>query len=299
MATRDKQKKKNPAGFSERQLRLLLNYCNAVKQKPKMPVSEIHKKYSTYSRTKSVSDAINKAYKEKVVTGPELFVNGGIEISLINDLNNPREFFEKCKNDEKTTFAVVSHGHWPIFLCKIGANTLQYYDSILPNNGRITNKKVEKIFFPEKGKLPIDSYPHRWFEEHWKTYYCMKYPRNITFREAGKKLKVHWDTAREYYLDILKQCRVMTAFFPLGTEAYSPLLVTFKTDYETGVLKGLKTLNRTTYLYKANNTIILFLCISPLPRAHNHFTDKFQKLEEIGLISDLHISTPYDWWKAF
>ena len=91
----------------------------------------------------------------------------------------------------------------------------------------------------------------------------------------------------------------MTSFFPLGSENYSPLLVTFKTDYEIGMVKGLKNLNRTTYVYKTNNTIILYLCMRPLPKVQNFFTDKFQRLEEAGLINNLHISTPYGWHKPF
>ncbi|MBU7027211.1 MAG: hypothetical protein HXS48_09730 [Theionarchaea archaeon] len=299
MAIRDKQKKKNPAGFTERQLRLLLNYCYATRQNPRMTISRIHKDYSSYLRRKSTTDIINKAYAKKVINGPILFVNSGIEVCLMNDVDNPREFFENCKKDEKTTLAFVSHGYWPIFLCKRGANTLQYHDSILPNNGCISDKKIENIFFEEKGTLPIDLYPHKWFEEQWNTYYCMKYPRNLTYREAEKKLGINWVSVREYFLEILKQCKIVTNFFPLGTEAYSPLLATLKTDYETGIVKGLKTLNRTTYLYKADNTIIFLLCVSPKPREQNYLIDKFQRLEEMGLIRDLHFSTPYDWHKAF
>jgi hypothetical protein len=299
MAEEVKRKKKNPAGFTERQLKLLLDYCYAARQNPKVPTSKIHRNYSSYSRRKSITDIINKAYMRKVITGPVLFTNSGIEVSLINDVSNPREFFENCKKDEKTTLAVVSHGYWSIFLCKRGANTLQYHDSILPNNRCISHNKAEKIFFEEGGTLPTDLYPHKWFEEHWNIYYCMKYPRNKTFREAGKELGIDWVTTREYFLDVLKQCKIITNFFPLGTEAYSPLLVTLKTNHETGLIKGLRSLDRTTYLYKAENTLILLIGIDPVPRAQNHLTDKFERLEEIGLISDLHISTPFDWHKAF
>jgi len=102
-------------------------------------------------------------------------------------------------------------------------------------------------------------------------------------------------TTREYYIEILKQCKIITNFFPLGRKQYNPSLVTLKTDYEIGLVKGLKTLNRTTYLYKTNNTIILYLFISPLPKEQNHFADRFHRIEEMGLISDLHISTPYRW----
>jgi hypothetical protein len=124
MAGGVKRKKKNLAGFTERQLKLLLEYCYVARQNPKVPISEIHRNYSSYSRRKSITDIINKAYMRKVITGPELFTNSGIEVSLINDVDNPREFFENCRKDEKTTLAVVSHGYWSIFLCKRGANTL-------------------------------------------------------------------------------------------------------------------------------------------------------------------------------
>ncbi|MGD2248923.1 MAG: hypothetical protein PVF58_11005 [Candidatus Methanofastidiosia archaeon] len=299
MAKRDKKKKKNPAGFFEHQLKLLLHYCYAVRQNPKIPISDIHRKYSTYSRRKSVTDALTKAYERKVITGPFLFVNSGIEVLLLNDVDNPRKFFEECKKDKKTNLAVVSHGHWPLFLCKQGANTLQYHNSILPNKGKIKGKKVKKIFFEEKGTLSEDLYPHGWTEKHWETYYCMKSPRSISFKEAGKKLGVSRVWARKYFLEVLEQCKVMTNFFPLGKETYSPLLVTLKTDYETGIVKGLKTLNRTTFLYKAENTLILLMGVDPKPKAQNYLTNKFQRLEEMGLISDLHVSTPYDWHKAF
>jgi hypothetical protein len=300
-----KKRKKNSVGFMEKHLNLLLHYCHAVRKRPKVSISSFHREYGLYSRLASTISTIDKAYERKVITGPFLFVNSGIEVQLIHDVDNSLEFFEKCKKEERTTFAVISHGYWPILWCKKGANTLQYHDSILPsrNNGPISDRKVDKIFFEEKGTLPVDKYPHAWFEEQWKTFQCLNSPREVTFREAAKKLGkdlgVTWVMVREYFLDILKQCKVITNFFPLGTEAYGPLLVTFKTDYETGIVKGLRTLNRTTYLYKAENTIILFLCISPTPRAQNHITGKFHNLEEMGVIRDLHISTPFNWHKAF
>jgi hypothetical protein len=303
--TKGKKRKKNAAGFMEKHLKLLLHYCYVVRKKPKVFISSFHREYGLYARLSSTISTIEKAYERKVITGPFLFVNSGIEVQLLHDIENPLEFFEQCKKNERTTLAVISHGYWPILWCKKGANTLQYHDSILPfqNNGPISDRKVDKIFFEEKGTLPVDKYPHAWFEEHWKTYYCMKQPRNITFREAAKKLGkdlgVTWVMVWEYFTDILKQCKIINTFFPLGAEAYSPLLVTFKTDYETGIVKGLKTLNRTTYLYKAEDTIILLVGTSPIPKAQNHITGKFHKLEEIGVIHDLHVSTPIDWHKAF
>jgi hypothetical protein len=295
------KRKKNAAGFMEKHLQLLLNFCFEVRKNPKLTFADFHRAYSKYSRAALTSGLIEKAYERRVIAGPFLFVNSGIEVQLLHDVDNPLKFFEKCKKDERTNLAVISRGYWPILWCKKGANTLQYHDSILPfrNNGPISDRNVDKIFFEEKGTLPVDKYPHAWFEEQWNTYYRLKHPREVTFREAAKDLGVTWVMGRKYFLNILKQCKVMTNFFPLGAEAYSPILVTFKTDYETGIVKGLRTLNRTTYLYKAENTIILLVGTSPIPRAQNHIAGKFDKLEEIGVIRDLHISTPINWHKAF
>lgn len=88
-------------------------------------------------------------------------------------------------------------------------------------------------------------------------------------------------------VEVLKQCKV-TTFFPRGNEQYSPLLVIFKTDYEIGIVKGLKTLNWTIFLYKTNNTMIL----------RDGTPGRFQKFEEMGLISDLHISSPLKSYRA-
>lgn len=300
MAIKEKRKKKNAAGFFDYQLKLLLNYCYAVRQDPKIPISEIHKNYSPYERTISTTNTIRKAIDGNVIAGPFLFANTGIEILLSQDIDNPRKFYEECKKDKNVNLAVLSHGHWPIFICKQGANTLQYHSSILPSNGfNFDKKRDENIFFEEKGILPVDQYPHKWFENHWKTYHCLKSPRKKSFREAGKELGFSWETAREYFIDVLKQCKIVTTFYPLGLESYSPLLLTFKTDYETGIVKGLKTLDRTTLLYKANNTIILIAGTPPVPKAQNHFSNRFQRFEEMGLISDLHISTPLKSHRAY
>jgi hypothetical protein len=291
--------KKNSAGFTESQLELLLNYCRAVRENPVIPFSVFHGRYSTYSRKKSTIDLIRKGYFKSVVTGPILFANAGIEVFLSNDSSNSKELFEECKKDEKTTLALILHGYWTNFQCKRGASTLQYHDTILPNSARFSDEKDKDLLVDIKGKLPDDPYPKRWHDLHWKIYYSMKHPRNKTYREVGKEIKSSWVTVRKYFLEVLTQCKIISNFFPLGIEAYSPLFVTFKTDYEIGIIRALKTLRNTTYLYKAEDKMMLLLCISPEPRAHNRFTEKFVHLEEVGLISDLHTSTPYDWYRAF
>lgn len=299
MAERKENLKKNDAGFTRDQLRILLTFCKVVRENPKMPFSFLHKKYSPYSRQKSTIDLINRAYTRGVITGPILFSNIGIEVSLLNKVGNPKELFEKCKEDSKTTLALILHGYWNIFRCRYGASTLQYHDTLLPNNLQNSDERIKNLSIDEKGKLPTDPYPKGWSDIHWRIYYSMKHPRKKTYREVGKEMQLSWVTVRKYFLEVLTQCKVITNFFPLGIEAYSPLFVTFKTDYEVGIIRALRNLNRTTYLYKAHDIIMIMLCMGPKPRANNLFTGEFVQLEEMGLISELHMSTPYDWCRAF
>jgi hypothetical protein len=72
-------------------------------------------------------------------------------------------------------------------------------------------------------------------------------------------------------------------------------LVTFKSEYEIGILKALKMLNRTSYIYKADGILILCLHVIPRPFDINISTKKFCDLEKKGYIRDLHVCTPIDW----
>jgi hypothetical protein len=114
-----------------------------------------------------------------------------------------------------------------------------------------------------------------------------------------KETGLAWKTVKKYYMEIIEQCKVLSCFFPLGKEGYSLQLVTFKTDYEKGVVKALVKLNRTTFIYKADGIIILCLYLIPRPKDFNISTDKFKKLEEEGYIRDLHICTPRKWVQIF
>lgn len=90
-----KKKKKNKLGFTKKQLSILLNYCVATRGEPKITYKSVHKNYTTYSRRKSTTDLIKKAYEKEVVTGPFLYVDTGIHVSFMDDVDNPMELLEK------------------------------------------------------------------------------------------------------------------------------------------------------------------------------------------------------------
>ena len=77
-------------------------------------------------------------------------------------------------------------------------------------------------------------------------------------------------------------------FFPKGYKGYERLLLTFRTEYEVGLYDALKKLDRTSFLWKVQDFIMLILFV-------DHYcatVRKFKELEENGLIRDLKVSIP-------
>jgi hypothetical protein len=286
-------------GFKENHLKILLNYCKTSRIDPRLKYIQFHKKYHPYSRIQSTIDLINAGYKHEIITDPILYANVGIEVNLVEEINDPLEHLKECKRDQNTTLAYALHGDWSFIHFKYGASMLKFADSILPHS-HTNSLHIEDIeFLEQKGKLPEDPYPHGWLDEHWDIYRVLKRPSSLTFREAGKKIDMSWDSVKKYFHEVLKQCKVLTCFFPLSKNGYSHQIVTFETDYEIGILNALKNLNRTSYIYKAEEMIILILFLVPRPLDFNISTDFFKKLEEEEYIQDLHVCTPRQWHYAF
>jgi len=291
--------KKRETWFTQKHLGILLNYCKATRRAPRVTFTRFHKNYSSYSRRQTTVDLIHKAYKKEVVTGPVLYANVGIEVSLMDNVDDPLQLLQECKKDNETTLAYALQGDWEFIHFKYGASMLQYTESIIPHFFSKLNSHIEDLSFNEKGKLPEDRYPHGWLEEHWNVYRAMRMPRDTTYREVGKEIGLCWKTVKKYYNEILKRCKVLSCFFPLGKGGYSYQMVTFKTDYEIGVLKALRKLNRTSFIYKADGILILVLYLIPRPMDFNISTNKFKELEEKGIIHDLHVCTPRKWYQNF
>ncbi len=290
------KKEKNIAGFSKKHLQLLLHYCIATRKDPRMYFNLFHRKYSSYSRVQSTIDLIRRAEKQEVIAEPMIYANVGIEVEILKDINDPRRLLEECENNPNIRLAYsLCEGNRRIFIIfKRGASLLSFYQNVIPSF-YFEDSSIEGVVFREKGELPRDPYPHGWTRNHWAIYESLRFPRRETFRNVGRKVGLAWESVRKYYREVLNQCKVFTSFFPIGRNGYSFQVVLFKTEYELGVLKALKKLNRTSYLYKFQGTIMLGLFLGPDIKAYQKSADRFAYLEEIGLIRDLSISIPLNY----
>ena len=191
--------------------------------------------------------------------------------------------------------AVALCGDWSFISFSKGASTLSFAETVKPTFSGLS--KIEEINFEdiEKGRLPPDPYPRGWDDLDWKVYDAISNPKDLSFPKAAEKLGVSWVTVKNHYQKILPQCKVMMCFFPEGSSNYAQLFITFRTEYEDGYAHCLKTLDRTSYIYKDGHRLLSVLFINR--ERYDNVTALFKELEEIGIIHDLCVSIPIKWWK--
>ena len=262
---------------------------------PRIKNNKLHRIQNIYKAERSTGLFINDALDKKIIISPIIYCNSGIdvEIKFQNEVEDPIGHLELCKNDPAVTRAVALFGEHSFLCFRKGASILTYAEAIKPTLN--STFKLKDMELKEKGSLPIDPYPHCWDELDWKVYHLMRNPK-VSFSKISGKLKsegfdVTWKTVENRYKRIVNDCKVMTAFFPRGMDNYSQTFLTFNTDYETSLREELQKLDRTTYLYKISNTILLNLFLD------NNIEHRiFVVLKKKGLIRDLHVSMPVHFW---
>lgn len=271
-----------------RVLYTLRDYTEMLRNNPRVTNTEVHRKISPYNSQNSTSQLLKESFAEKKVVGPYLFCNSGFSFQIKklrgNSLKILRSLERKPQSD--VTHAIALSGRSSLLVFRKNGNDLKFTDSIVPTLP--AKLKAEEFQIEEiKGKLKEDKYPESWNEMDWKVFYEMRAPRASYGKIAGR-LKVEWITVRRHYHKILADCKVLTAFFPKGYNGYSRLLAVFKTKFEVGLIESLKKLDRSSYVWKCKDFILLTLFVDN----YNLASERLELLEENGLIRNLSVSIP-------
>ena len=279
--------------FSPSQLEAIYAFMTAFDENPRMTLKQLHKKCSSYSAISSTSALLKRAQENYVFIGPRLFVNAHLDVILvkIEDVNM-EEYFRLWNNsvsDSKVRYAIMLAGGHALLTFKRGATLLTFAEAVKPTYP--STKTIFDIQPLKKGKLKKDIYPKNWNELDWQVYEYAKYPA-IPLLKISEKLDVSWHTVKEHYNKIKKDCKTWHSFFPKGQMNYYHGFLTFKSEYEVGIRDELKKLDRTSFLYKFQETLILYLMLDD-QRQINRFYD----LEKEGIIHGLRVSSPIQWHK--
>ncbi|MGC1121535.1 MAG: hypothetical protein WBA22_10625 [Candidatus Methanofastidiosia archaeon] len=269
---------------------ILYRFFLAYLKSPRIRVSKLHRDHSPYKVRNSTINLLKQGKENSVLIGPFLYCNSGIEVELIKKLKDPFYLMLQLRNDPSITKIVMMMGEYSLLVFRRGANMLKFAaatNPCFPSDHRIQHMNPRRC-----GKLPCDLYPEKWDHLDWDIYNEMIDP-NVSFPKISSKFKdVSWRTIRDRYNRIVNDCKVWMEFFPSGKKSYSQVFFTFKTDYEIGVKEELEKINRTSYLYKVGETLLLTLFLD-----NNMQQYAFLKLQKRGLIRDLTVSIPLRYWE--
>lgn len=273
-----------------RHLDIVYQYFLAKTKNPRLTINDFFPQQNAYESTRALGWLLRDAYALRIISRPELFVNIGVSFELQNTDENQLELLKKCKNDPKTTYAIALCGAYSFLRVYKGASDLKFADRVVPvYPDEIT---PQEIVFDKEGELENDCYPHGWDEIDWEVYELMKDP-TTSFTDALRQSKkegsgLNRKTIRDHFKKILKDCKVHMNFFPDGYKSYDQVFLKFKTEYEIGLYETLKKLDRTSFLWKVNDFILLTLFV------HHYCATvrRFKELEEKGLIQHLKVSIP-------
>lgn len=260
--------------------RFFLSYAG----NPRISIKKLHKESSPYKRSNTTSNLLHRARENQILIGPFLYCNTGFTVNLLSGVDDPIELFEKKIKKDSVTYAVCFEGSHSLLYFEKGASTLKYAEAIAPSFP--AKKGIEEITLEKTGELPIDPYPHGWRRIDWEIYKCMRNPLT-SFPKVAEEIGVSWKTVKNHFEKIKKYCKTWIALFPQGYRGYSQSFLAFKTDFEVGLREELQKLDRTSFLYKFDDTILLNLFYD---HSLQHYT--FSKLQKKGKIQDLHVSIP-------
>jgi hypothetical protein len=262
-----------------------VQYCIDTKE---VRYSKFHRWYKPFNRKQSTFRLLNRAVEEKIIFPPRIFCIQKVKAELLEHKKVPLvDQFERIRGYEDTFYAVLLLGaHSLMYFSKSDTGTnLRYAQCIFPSYPQ--KKEIQNIdpCLHEPEELPRMS-PPDWSSFDWKVFQERRDPTESSIK-IGRELGVSHRKVLDSYKRILEDCTIWIPFFPMGYGNYTPYFVSFETDYETGFAEELKKIDRSSYIYKIDDTMLLNLFFEKRLEI-----DSILQLEKKGIIHDLRVSSP-------
>ena len=262
-----------------------VEYCTSTKDVRHL---RFHNKYKPFDRKQSTFKVLRKALTNQVIFPPRLFTIQNVTVKLLDHKDSLLvEQFEEESTSPDTYYALLLVGsHSLLSFSKAELQTnLRFAQCIFPTYP--SQKKINEInpCLHEPGKLPVMN-PPDWTPFEWDVFMRRRDPLTSSVK-IGEMLGVSHKTVLDAYNRIVKDCTIWIPFFPLGYENYTKYFISFKTDFETGFIEELKKVDRSSYVYKIDDTILLNLFFEKHLKI-----DSILHLEKKGVIHNLRVSSP-------
>jgi hypothetical protein len=268
-----------------------VKFCVATKN---VKVADFHYEYKPYHRKQSTLDLLRKAKERRIIFPPRIFCLQNIAARLIEYQNIPLlDMYEQKSKDPKVYYIMALTGAYSLICFRKGKKNLTYAFCTTPSYPAIGDfNEIDPTKYG-KDTLPEMKYPKDWDELDWKIYIERNDPLRSSVK-VGRKIGVSYHTVLDRFKNILADCQIWLPFFPNGYKQYVPYVLTLNTEYEIGILKELEKLDRSSYVYKVNDTLILTLFFDRYLEIK-----KFLLLEKKGVIHNLRVSFPLNYENVF
>ena len=286
--------KKRFRPLEPRHLEIILQYVRFCVDEKEVRPMKFHRKCKPYKKRQSTSDLLYKAIKREVIRRPKLLCLPDIDVHFVKYNGLPRiDLYEEKSKDPNVTYVMALMGAFSLIYFQYGTGTLKYVKCVTPSYPSSFKFRDIDPTIHSKGKLESMKKPTNWSDFHWKIYEARNDPQRSSVK-IGKELNVDCSTVLDKYYEILKDCEIWIPFFPNGIANYTPYVFTLKSEYEQGILEELKKLDRSSYVYKADNTLILTLFFK-----RELEVDSFLKMEKKGIVHNMRVSNPIHYSNVF
>ena len=257
-----------------------------------IPITDFQKRCFPKKRRKTIANQI-KEYENRFFFGPRLFVLQDVTVKMIPFEGMPAlETLEKDKRDYFVYHSMALVGCYSLISFRRtqessdSTNTLTYAESIVPTYPSEKNTRDIDLSTSVQEKLPVMQKSLNWDDLDWGIYYKMNNP-NQPSNVAAKALGLSHMTILNRFYRIQKDCSIWMPFFPKGYNNYNQFIVQLETTYEAGLRNELQELDRSTYIYKIDDFLLLHLFLKK-----NKNLDFLLDLEKKGVIHSLSVSNP-------
>ncbi len=268
------------------QLKVLYSCMLAYQKNPRISDNQLHRNLNAYRNRQSTNALLHRAREYQILLGPYVYANTGISIFLHKNKKVSLELYDKKRSDPDVNRVMMLFGEYSLLCFQKGTDDLlRFAEAIIPSFP--ARKTIDDLVIERIGKLKDDPFPAHWSELDWKVFNHMKDP-SIPYFQVGQKLGFSFMTIKAHWLKIFPDCKTWLAFFPRGYKNYYPTILIFNTDYEIGFKEELQDLDRTSYLYKFDDTLILIIFLDEVDQIHT-----FYEMEKEGMIENLAVSVPF------
>ncbi len=279
-------------------LKVLYEYVIYSTRVGRSPVTDFQKKCFPQKRRKTISNQISQ-YEEDIFFAPRLFALQNTIVTMIPFEGMPAlEALEKDKRNLSVYHSMALVGSYSLISFRRekdpdGTNILTYAESIVPTYpSKYSTEDINLSTYTQE-KLPVMRKPLNWDDLDWGIYHKMNNP-NQPSNIVAKELGLSHTTVLDRFYRIQKDCSIWMPFFPRGYSNYNQFVIQLKTEYEKGLRNELQKLDRSAYIYKINDFLLLHLFLEV-----NKDLGFLLDLEKKGLIHSPSVSIPLRYHNRF